>query len=101
MQLFTIFLCRYYRPHDRSTHWYSLIDAGGLPSIFPSQVSYLPVSTEQITYPYIFEKTTCPVKPTTTVAWTKKERSKAMKAAVMSTLQALKHEVSFISCHII
>src|SRR5271170_5743823 len=82
----------YYWPHERCALWYNIPETS---LVAPS--SLLPTSTLHITYPYVFEKTTCPVKPETTVSWTKVERAKAMKATEMETLQDLKQKVSFIS----
>lgn len=85
----------YYWPHERSSLWYNVPDTNPSTSLVAPS-SLLPTSTVHITYPYVFEKTTCPVKPETTVSWTKVERAKAMKAPEIKTLQDLKQKVNFI-----
>jgi hypothetical protein len=65
-----------------------------LPSLSDSQESFLPVSTVQLTYPDVLNiSPSMPFKPKTKVAWTEKERKKAMKAPKIATLEALKEEV--------
>jgi len=62
-------------------------------SLSDSQASFLPVSTVQLTYPDVLNTSSMPFKPKQKVAWTQKERTKAMKAPKIETLEALKEEV--------
>jgi hypothetical protein len=80
-------LLSYYYPNTRTELWHNRPEI--LPSLTVKYQSYLPKETAIFKYPWVLERTRCPVTAETTDDWTEKQRKLASEAPFVESLSIL------------